>query len=177
MDYIVVDGQISTLGTIEAKDASFSYEFIEFKNEKNGKIIQTDPVFVNEDIHALLKEGLSGKFVFTKSKKLTAIIGVKVGNKQATILDTVSPSSIKALKALKMMSTLGLLAAALGITHLLSEGWSTNGFLFAASSTLFTIFTVSQPILIEREKRKHALYLKEQGFDVTVVLRKMEPKD
>lgn len=176
MDYIVVTGKILTLGKIENREgASSSYEFIEFKSSSNSEAILTDRVFASANFHPLLEEGSSGKFVFTKAKKITTLIGVKIGKKEATIFEHVSLANIKAMKALKTMSTIGLLAVALGVTHLISEGMNSNGLLFTLFGTLFTAVTVSQPILIERQKKKHADYLKEEGFDVTAILRQMEP--
>ena len=176
MDYIVVTGKILKLGEIDNKKALSSYEFIEFKSTNNGETILTDRVFASENLHTSLEEGATGKFVFTKSKKITTLIGLKIGKQEATIFEHVSEQNAKALKALKTMSTVGLLAAALGITHLLSEGMSTSGLLLAGFGTLFTIVTVSQPILIERQKKKDAEYLQEQGFDVADILRKLLPE-
>lgn len=176
MDYIVVTGKILKLGTIENQQPSPSYEFIEFKSTNNGETILTDRVFVSEHFHALLEEGNSGKFVFTKSKKVTTMMAMKVGKKQATIFDEISPGNLKALKALKTMSTIGLLAVALGITNLVSEGWSQNGLIFTLFATLFTAVTVSQPIMLDRQKKKDADYLKEEGFNVAAILKQLLPE-
>lgn len=172
MDYITITGNIVKFGAIETqienKSTSVTYDFIEFKDANNGEIIQTNTVVVSDNLNELLKEGLTGLFVFDRSRKITIMIGVKSTDQQTTILEHSSMVNIKGIKALKTMSSIGGLAAALGVSQLLADGEGTDGFLLAVFGILFAIVTGVQPMMLERVKKKHRNYLLKAGFDIPV---------
>lgn len=169
MAYITVTGKILTLGGVESMQTSLRYEFIEFEDKEKAAPISTNRVLVGENLNLLLKEGLSAKFVFEKSAKLSTLIGIDTGEQQTTILEDSAMENIKGMKALRAMSAIGLLGAALGITQLMTEGWTTGAFLLSLFGTLFTIITGVQPMILERLKGKHYDALLEAGFDLAAV--------
>lgn len=174
MDYITVTGKILTLGTLENNNSSVSYQFIELQENNKTETMSTNRVLVSENINVLLAEGMTGEFVFAKSKKISTLVGVKTGKQQATILEDVSMENIKGMKALKAMSAIGLLGAALGVTQLFTEGWAVSAFLLALFGTLFTVITGVQPKILERVKGKHYDALEEAGFDLSLVIEQRQ---
>lgn len=172
MAYITVTGKILTLGVVESMQTSSRYEFIELEDKEKADSFSTNRVLVGENLNLLLVEGLSGKFVFEKSAKLSTLIGIDTGEQQTTILEDSAMENIKGMKALRAMSAIGLLGAALGITQLMTEGWTTGAFLLSLFGTLFTVITGVQPIILERLKGKHYDALQDAGFDLSVVNEK-----
>ncbi|GLS92457.1 hypothetical protein GCM10007916_35290 [Psychromonas marina] len=174
MDYITVTGTILKLGTLENNNSSVSYSFIELQENNKTETMSTNRVLVSENINLLLTEEMTGEFVFAKSKKISTLVGFKMGDQQATILEDVSMENIKGMKALKAMSAIGLLGAALGLTQLFTEGWTVSAFLLTVFGTLFTVITGVQPMILERVKGKHFDALQAAGFDLSLVIEQRE---
>lgn len=174
MEYITVTGKILKLGALENNNSSVSYQFMELQERNKNETMSTNQVLVSGNINELLVEGMTGEFVFAKAKKISTLIGLKTGKQQATILEDVSMENIKGMKALKAMSMIGLLGAALGVTQLFTEGWAVSAFLLALFGTLFTIITGVQPMILERVKGKHFDALQEAGFDLSLVIEERQ---
>jgi len=173
MDYITVIGEIVKCGAIAPKSEQqsdmFTYEFIEIKDSKSGKSIQTGQITVTDNIHALVATGVKGTFVLGKSNKEKVVIGLKGRKAQATILEHASMNNVKGANVLKTMSTLGFVAAAFGLSQIWGGYDLSKSILLMIFGALLGTVTGVQPIVNKRFRKNQIAFLSAAGFDMSGV--------